>query len=336
MIEQLRNKRDFCFEIHSDTNSAETERIVQHFFAEQCLQWTLLKKNVAGLKSIKNRRFNFQSCFIDIQVNPERKRSTCANPEKNQDKKCVLCLENLIEQQKALLVLHKYLILCNPFPIFYHHLTISSLVHEAQKIENRFDDLFALSEILPSCLIFYNGAKCGASVPEHFHFQAGKKESFPLMQQIIRNSELFLTTVKKTKELEIAKSKNYPMPFFCLKSANKSVLEKALKTLIGFAEIKQGEAEPMMNLMGFFDGLAWNIFVFFRAKLRPWQFSAENEQKLLISPASVELLGLFVTPEISHFLKITKHDILDICKQITISENKFAYLEHKIKESSFH
>lgn len=35
----------------------------------------------------------------------------------------------------------------------------------------------------PGYTIFYNGAKCGASAPDHFHFQAAQQKDIPFIRQ---------------------------------------------------------------------------------------------------------------------------------------------------------
>ena len=89
----------------------------------------------------------------------------------------LLCPANLPPVQKGIPFGGHYNILVNPFPIFPRHLTVPELAHTPQRIATRFTDMLELAEALTDYIIFYNGPKCGASAPDHAHFQAGNKGS---------------------------------------------------------------------------------------------------------------------------------------------------------------
>ena len=62
----------------------------------------------------------------------------------------------------------------------------------------------------------------------------------------------------------------------------------------------------------------WRVFVLPRAHFRPWQYDTEDaEKQLLVSPATVEMAGVFVTPVQQHFERIADDDIVDIFTQTT-------------------
>ncbi len=65
-------------------------------------------------------------------------------------------------------------------PYLSRHLTIPEVAHVNQRIAVRFKDMLALAQALTDYTIFYNGPKCGASAPDHAHFQAGNKGFMPI------------------------------------------------------------------------------------------------------------------------------------------------------------
>ena len=84
------------------------------------------------------------------------------------------------------------------------------------------------------------------------------------------------------------------------------------------SEVKEEEVEPMMNVVCLYRDGRWYLFVIPRGAFRPWQYTAEGDKQLLVSPATVEVSGLFITPVKEHFERITKDDVVDILKQCTI------------------
>jgi len=71
----------------------------------------------------------------------------------------------------------------------------------------------------------------------------------------------------------------------------------------------------MMNIVCSFEDGIWYTFLFPRKAFRPWQFTAEGDKQLMVSPATVELSGIFITPIESHFDRITKDDVISILEQ---------------------
>ena len=120
---------------------------------------------------------------MKVQFNPGRYISTSAKVDEKSinDRKCFLCPANLPEEQKGILYEEEYLILGNPFPIFPEHFTIPNINHVPQQIKNNFPLMLKLTKDLSKhYVVLYNGPKCGASAPDHFHFQAGTKNFMPI------------------------------------------------------------------------------------------------------------------------------------------------------------
>ena len=77
------------------------------------------------------------------------------------------------------------------------------------------------------------------------------------------------------------------------------------KILSRFGEIQSEKVEPMVNLLCTFINGKWILHLFPRKLHRPAQYFAEGKDQLLISPASVDFGGVFITPRHEDFDKIT-------------------------------
>jgi len=86
----------------------------------------------------------------------------------------------------------------------------------------------------------------------------------------------------------------------------------------------------MMNLLVWFHENRWTLLLFPRAGQRPWQYFAEGEEKIMVSPAAVELGGLVILPRKEDFLKITDDDLRSVFSQVTLSAEAFASVREQL------
>jgi len=288
---------------------------VKQLLQEQVAEWDLAKGNYEALKSVQAKDFDFGEFSIRVQFNPARMTSTAAkvDPKTIQERKCFLCPANLPAVQRGIPFGKKYQILVNPFPIFPEHLTIPSLQHEDQLILNHFEDMLDLAEAIDEFTIFYNGPKCGASAPDHIHFQAGNK-GFLLIEEDLK--KVTKKTISETEELKIYSLENYLRNAIIIESKSKKAVVDAFNELYSTLEIKEGEKEPMLNIVTWYDNGTYVCCVFPRSVHRPKCFFAEGDENILISPASVDMGGIFITPQEKDFVKITAKDIEAILKEV--------------------
>src|ERR1035437_1866816 len=160
----------------------ELSNQARKLISDQKKDWDLARKNYDGLKKVKVKTFDFGHYKIEIQFNPERIVSSSAKVDAKsiEARPCFLCQKNLPPQQRGLAFDDDFIVLVNPFPIFPEHLTIPSIAHTDQRILGNFGSMLDLAEKLTDFVIFYNGPKCGASAPDHLHFQAGNKGFLPI------------------------------------------------------------------------------------------------------------------------------------------------------------
>ena len=273
---------------------------IENLFSTQKTEWELLGNNYKQLDNdVESKSLHWDSqTEVILQYNPERIASATAHIDKSsiENRKCTLCAENRPEIQKGVPFLDKYIILCNPYPILKNHLTIPLLSHVPQLIGKKMEDMLSLTESLKDYIVFYNGPKCGASVPNHFHFQAGLKTN------ILLNGENDLRSC------------------LTIESDDKSEAVELFYDVYDYLKTNQPlEDEPMINIISFMENNKYVIHVFPRKLHRPWQYSAKGKAQLLISPGALDMAGLIITPRKEDFDKVNKEEIEDIYAQVSMA-----------------
>ena len=302
---------------------------VNELFDQQLSVWEMARNNFEGLKTVQIREFDFDGFAVKVQFNPARMVSSGAKVDAKTiaERKCFLCAANRPEVQRGI-EWRDYDILINPFPIFTRHLTIPRREHVDQRLVPYIADMFDLARELTDFVVFYNGPKCGASAPDHMHFQAGNADFLPLVSDYFNLKQVGRTELVETADTaETYLMKDYLRVVYCIESADAVALKEAFMKLYN-SWVVDADVEPMMNVVCLYrqstvDGQQiadgkWYLFVIPRGAFRPWQYTAEGDAQLLVSPATVEVSGLFITPVKEHFERITKEDVVDILTQCTI------------------
>lgn len=305
----------------------------ESFLESQLAKWQTARTNHEALDKIETRTFEVNGNDITVQFNPARAVSTCAKVDKAsiEARPCFLCSENKPKGQDEIIISldEPFSLRVNPYPILHGHLTISSLKHQDQiladkterqlpgRLVNWLEKHFASGYAL-----FYNGAKCGASAPDHFHFQAARQNDIPLIRQWNR----LLSTAVCTKELKMGNGStcrsyqmtNYicPLQAFVTEhsmTTSPELIEEYLQTL----PVHDGESEPRYNLFAWNDPVRGFTVVYLpREKHRPACYTATGKDQLLVSPGALDMAGLLVTPRKEDFDKITEQDILQIYNEV--------------------
>lgn len=291
---------------------------------EQQKDWELAKKNYAGLKNVKVRTLPFDGFDMLVQFNPERIRSSAAKVDAKsiEERPCFLCQHHLPKEQVGIPVLEKYVILVNPFPIFPEHLTIPHLDHIDQRIEGNLEDMLDLAKTLEEFTVFYNGPKCGASAPDHFHFQAGIKRFMPLERDYKKGS--FFHYTKSVNRVDVIKWTGYLRTILTFSGRDKHQITLLAEKLFGeLKKLNPEESEPMLNILASYENSRWTVHIFPRKLHRPWQYFESGDDQILLSPASVDLGGVLITPREEDFNKISMIDVQDILEQVCVPEQQF-------------
>lgn len=306
---------------------------------QQKKDWPKLAEGYKSLDLVKTRDFNINDITIKIQFNPGRIISTSARVDDKsiEKRECFLCTENLPQAQNGILYRNEYLILCNPFPIFPEHFTIPNINHFPQRIKDVYNLILSLSRSMNKYYtVFYNGPRCGASAPDHLHFQSGSKFFMPIEKEFNMLKERFGEKLIEEDEFSIYGIDDGIRKMITFEGETEEILLHYFNDFYDLlCELSENKEEPMMNIISNYDPeYGWRIIIFIRSKHRPSHYFAQGDKNILISPAAVDLGGVCITPLEKDFNKITKDDIIDIFHEVFIGKEQFEYLKIKIKDSS--
>jgi hypothetical protein len=306
--------------------------------AQQRVTWELLRKGYASLETVQTRVFEFDGFEVKVQFNPGRLTSSSAKVDEKSisERPCFLCHRNLPADQRGIRLLDDYVLLCNPFPIFPEHFTIAHIEHRPQRILPSFQALLECARMLaPRYTIVYNGPKCGASAPDHFHLQAGLRAFMPFERELRALAPRNGHTLIDTLTLRAFTLRYYLRTFIAFQSAEPGALIDTFSELHAIARevAGGGEDEPMINVLCWFDEDVWTVAVFARAKHRPSFYFAEGDAKLLLSPAAVDVGGVCTLPIERDFRRITRDHIVQMFEEISMDTNDFDHLTKRLRRS---
>jgi len=304
------------------------------FLTEQNHTWKLSADNYRGLNHVEEKLFHFDGFVIKVQFNPERMRSSTAKVDQSSiaARKCFLCPKNRPEVQNSINLSHNFLLLVNPFPIFKTHFTIPSIHHIPQRLNGNLEAMFTIARQMEGFQLFYNGPECGASAPDHLHFQAGENGFLPVESEFLSLRQNSDAPIFRSATTNVWTIDHYLRRMISIETESlEQGIQMIEKILSRFGEIQSEKVEPMVNLLCTFKEGKWILHLFPRKLHRPAQYFAEGKDQLLISPASVDFGGVFITPRREDFNKITAADIADIFDQVTLNEKEFGALKETIK-----
>ena len=324
-------------QIESFFSSNNYVSAADYLFNSQLNSWELLNKNYTALKNVQTKSFWFDGFKLKVQFNPERIKSTSAEVDENsvKNRECFLCVKNLPEEQKGIKIRDNFVLLCNPYPIFPRHFTISTFNHNPQRIIESFGELLELTRLLSTdYTVVYNGPACGASAPDHLHFQAGTKNFMPIENDIQQLKNDFGKIVQEDEFITTTFIDDGLRKLILIESAEQQMIENSFGTIYKeYEKISKTESEPMMNLLCNYDKeFGWSLIIFLRSKHRPECFYKNDPDKILISPAAIDLGGVVVTPREEDFVKVDKELLQQIFKEVSLDNETFSALAKKVKK----
>lgn len=295
----------------------------------QLVQWELARLNYSALQGVEVRCVDCNGVSIDVQHNPQRitSVSSTAATQKPVETRCFLCQEQLPVEQIRLAYDANYHILVNPYPIFDRHFTIPDANHTPQRIMGRVATMLDLAQSCAPYTIFYNGPRCGASAPMHMHFQVAQAGCIPIEKQW-RNAERDMIVQRECATLSLLK--NMLRPIFVIIAIERHDAEVLFDTLYA-AMPPIADEEPMLNIIARYEDERWVLLIFPRAKHRPDCYYADNSTKRLISPGTVEMGGLFITPRQEDYVDLTAQEIEAIYNEVCPSTHDIQQIILNIK-----
>lgn len=318
--------------------SKPLSEICVELLSEQKRTWQDLQDGYESLKQVRERDISCNGFSVRLQFNPGRMKSSTADMRGGdvKERRCFLCMDHLPDDQKGILYRSEYLILCNPMPVFSSHFTVSHIEHRRQSIsENIHIFLQMMVDLGIGWTFLYNGPKCGASAPDHLHFQVVPLGMMPIEEEIEKQKTLprainidrislnrVLGIGREAIILEGEDSRAVGNIFMALL--------KGLKRVLRVANLS--EEEPMVNILGFYKKKKWYLVVFPRRKHRPDIYFKEGDARVVVSPGAIDMGGVLITPVAKDFERLDAAAVESIYREVSLEGGIVEKAIHGIDE----
>lgn len=305
------------------------ENQIDKFIRDQLSVWPLAAKNYRSLKRVKVKSLNIGGLDVQVQFNPSRKVSSEAplDPASIAARPCFLCPQNRPPEQQDFEFEgrkgKKYRVTLNPFPIFPKHLVISSFDHLPQSIWRRYQDMIDFVKENQDRLCFYNGPMCGASAPDHIHFQSSLKGSMPLVERVdylMDTDSPNLEYLSSVREARLFHLNEYINGVYALRASTPKSLAKLFYRLLDSAPVKEGDTEPRVNVIVWKSEGEFRSLVIFRETHRSRHYFSTGPDHLAMSPGCADMGGVFITTREDDFKKLDQALLGELLSEITLSK----------------
>ena len=306
---------------------------ISRFFNRQLEMWEDARHRFRDLKHVEVRQLSDQ---LKVQFNPARIVSTGAKIDKHTlgERPCFLCERNRPKEQMTKQIDDHFQLLVNPFPILPVHFTIPATKHQPQSIYRHYGEMHRLLSLHSELMVFYNGPKCGASAPDHLHFQAGTSGVLPLQTNWQRLSRNLTDAISLNDEEKISVLRDFLVPAFVIISKSEDSDEELFHRLYRSMPMRGDESEPMMNIIAWRKGDEFISVVIPREKHRPDAYFAEGEAQMMVSPGALDMAGLIITPREEDFSKINLDKATALLRECGISAEKTEAIISNLKASA--
>ena len=293
--------------------------------AQQRAEWPLMREGYAALREIETRNITIARSNLVIQHNPRRIISTAARVDRDsiEARRCFLCAASLPPEEKGIAYESDMIILCNPFPILDNHLSIVHRRHIAQQIEGNVEILLRLArDLSPAYFVLYNGPECGASAPDHLHFQACSRTLLPVEDDLRRSISESKNDAISGDGAAVFMPNETGRSVIVFRSAEISRLARLIYGALDELSKETAKAEPMVNIICTHEEGEWRVFLFPRARHRPSYYFAEDGERLTVSPGAIDMAGVIVVPRREDFARIDASHIEQIFSEVSLSKEK--------------
>ena len=305
---------------------------ISRFFNRQLEKWDDARHRFRDLKHVETKKLSEE---VRLQFNPARIVSTGAKIDKKTlgERPCFLCDKNRPKEQMSQQIDERFHLLVNPFPILPVHFTIPARKHQPQAIYKNYGEMHRFLSLHSELMVFYNGPKCGASAPDHLHFQAGTSGILPLQANWQRLSRNLTDVISLNDEEKIAVVRDFIVPAFVIISKSEESDETLFHRLYKSMPMRGDETEPMMNIIAWRKGDEYISVVIPREKHRPDAYFAKGDAQVMVSPGALDMSGLIITPREEDFHKLTEESATTILQECGISTEKMNSIVTKLKTS---
>ena len=306
---------------------------ISRFFNRQLEMWEDARHRFRDLKHVEVHQLSDQ---LKVQFNPARIVSTGAKIDKHTlgERPCFLCERNRPKEQMTKQIDDHFQLLVNPFPILPVHFTIPATKHQPQSIYRHYGEMHRLLSLHSELMVFYNGPKCGASAPDHLHFQAGTSGVLPLQTNWQRLSRSLTDVISLNDDEKISVLRDFLVPAFVIISKSEDSDEELFHRLYRSMPMRGDESEPMMNIIAWRKGDEFISVVIPREKHRPDAYFAEGEAQMMVSPGALDMAGLIITPREEDFNKINLDKATALLRECGISAEKMEAIVSNLKASA--
>ena len=292
--------------------------------AQQQAVWPMLREAIAGFQQVEYKSFTIRGSEVLAQFNPKRIVSTGAKVDAASIKArpCFLCPDNLPTEERGLAYDDNLVVLCNPFPVLPKHLVIAARQHTPQTLAGHWDELLELARALgEEFFTLYNGPRCGASAPDHLHFQAAAAAWLPIWREV---ESWPLQRLKTEQTVEAFSFSSYRINVLGGRGRELSALQHWLERAVAaLAELTRTAEEPLLNVLARFKAGHWTVLLLPRQRHRPSCYDAEDDARLMVSPAAIDLGGVMVVPRAEHFARINETALEQIYAEVTLRDEVF-------------
>lgn len=320
-------------------------QLINEMFSRELASHGRAFVNYQALSQVEVKDMTIDGFPAKLFFNPARVRSVMADvsPEALQKRACFLCPDGVEENQLThnweSPTGHTYYIRVNPFPIFSPHFTVSSSVHERQELLPHLEAMLHLAKELPEMTIFYNGPMCGASAPDHMHFQAVPRHSLPIEDHfstnyanaiLVQEADLrsHLAAVKRVLSLGTIPEEASQTGSLTIGASHAEEYEPRWNIISWYEPEQSTGGTPIYSPQGDLQrsvlqqsdlqpaGRSYNTIIFFRRESRPMCFFAPEPERILFSPATVEMGGIGIVANRESFDRLTPARLRDIIREV--------------------
>lgn len=306
------------------------------YFDRQLRLWPEVLKRYRELTHVVTRDLPTEALTLRAQYNPARIRSTGASISQQaiSQRPCFLCEQNRPQEQMHKIQDDRYELLVNPYPILPMHFTLPTRRHQPQLIRSMYGEMLYLLRQYPELMVFYNGPQCGASAPDHAHLQAGTSGLLPLQAEWQRLSRTLSVIAQRGEDATIAVIEGFPYPALAIRTKSLPVGERLFRMVCSALPVKDGEPEPMMNIVAWRQNDEFISVILPREKHRPDCYFEEGSGQLLVSPGALDMAGMLIMPRQEDFERITPEQALALLQECALSGEAFQQVIERIRKAN--
>ena len=306
-------------------------RGLSNFFGKQLECWQETAMRYKAMEGVETTLFD---TGLQMQYNPARIRSTAAAVDAKSvaERPCFLCAANRCNEQLHRDVCGSMELLVNPYPVLPEHYVVATKKHTPQLIAPMFADMLFLAKRWRGMTLFYNGARCGASAPDHAHLQAVRSGDVPLFgrewkRKIYKGARLLCGEACAG----VYYSDAYPAPLFIVRATDEDDAGRYFKMLMSHLPVPEDGGEPMVNLFTLYSASeGWTTIVFPRRKHRPDCYFADGEARRIVSPGALDMGGVLILARKEDYDSVTAEEAYNIIKEVALPGDTALAVAEKI------